>query len=150
MTEKIILLLTGPNLDLLGQRDPKFYGSNTLDDYESKSRATAERFGFSLEHLQSAVEAELVTAIHRARNRCAAIVINAGAFTHYAWAIADALELFTGPVIEVHVSNPNARQPWRHTSVVSPVASGIVAGLGIMGYELAIEAAARSVEARTA
>ena len=82
-------------------------------------------------------------AIHAARGRCAAIIINAGAFTHYAWSIHDALATFAGPIIEVHISNPNAREPWRHTSVVAPVATGSIVGLGMHGYELAVEAVAR-------
>ena len=84
-------------------------------------------------------------AIHAARGRAAAIVINPGAFTHYAWAIHDALAAFEGPVVEVHISNPNAREPWRHTSVVSPVATGTIAGLGMHGYELGVAAIARTL-----
>ncbi|HKA03881.1 MAG TPA: type II 3-dehydroquinate dehydratase, partial [Acidimicrobiales bacterium] len=88
-------------------------------------------------------EGDLVEAIQGARGRCAAIVINPGAFTHYAWAIHDALAAFDGPVIELHLSNPNAREPWRHTSVVAPVATGSIVGLKGVGYELAIDAVAR-------
>ena len=84
----------------------------------------------------------LVDAIHSARNRAAAIIINPGAFTHYAWSIHDALAAFAGPIVEVHISNPNAREPWRHTSVVAPVATGSIMGLGIHGYELAVHAVA--------
>jgi len=96
-----------------------------------------------VEDFQSNHEGELVEAIHAARNRCAAIIINPGAFTHYAWSLHDALATFSGVVIEVHLSNPNAREPWRHTSVVAPVATGTIAGLGGLGYELAVEAIAR-------
>lgn len=136
----IVLLLSGPNLNLLGQREPHIYGTSTLEDCVAVARAEAEAHGFSLEHLQSNHEGVLVDAIHAARDRCAAIVINPGAFTHYAWSIHDALAAFTGPVIELHLSNPNAREPWRHTSVVAPVVKGSVVGFGIDGYRLAVNA----------
>jgi len=109
----------------------------------SSAGATASRLGFTLEHVQSNHEGVLVDAIHAARNRCAAIVINPGAFTHYAWAIHDALATFDGPVVELHLSNPNAREPWRHTSVVAPVANGSIVGFGGHGYAMAIEAVGR-------
>lgn len=140
-----ILLLHGPNLNLLGQREPEVYGSATLDDYVTACADRAAELGFSLEHFQSNHEGAIVDAIHGARGRCAAIVINAGAFTHYAWSIHDALATFAGPIIEVHISQPNAREPWRHTSVVAPVASGSIAGFGLLGYLLALDAAARLV-----
>jgi 3-dehydroquinate dehydratase-2 len=135
-----VLILSGPNLNLLGQREPEVYGTATLDDHISAARATADDFGLDVEHLQSNHEGDLVDAIHAARNRCAAIVINPGAFGHYAWSIHDALAAFEGPVIEVHLSNPNAREPWRHTSVVSPVATATIVGLGGLGYRLAFTA----------
>ena len=97
--------------------------------------------------MQSNHEGELVEAIQGARGRCAAIVVNPAAFTHYAWSLHDALAAFDGPVVEVHISNPNAREPWRHTSVVSPVADGTIMGLGGLGYELAMEAVARLLAA---
>ncbi len=140
-----ILLLHGPNLNLLGQREPEIYGSATLDDYVSACTTWSRDLGFDLEHLQSNHEGDLVDAIHSARDRCAAIVINAGAFTHYAWSLHDALATFNGPVIEVHISQPNAREPWRHTSVIAPVADGSIAGFGLLGYQLALEAVARLV-----
>jgi 3-dehydroquinate dehydratase-2 len=139
----IVLLLSGPNLNLLGEREPAVYGSATLADHVETARATAARSGLQLEHLQSNHEGELVDAIHAARHRCAAIVINPGAFTHYAWSIHDALATFDGPVIEVHLSNPNARESWRHVSVVAPVANGSIIGFGGHGYQMAIEAVAR-------
>jgi 3-dehydroquinate dehydratase-2 len=138
-----ILLLHGPNLNLLGEREPEIYGSATLDDHVATASAAAEAAGFALEHLQSNHEGELVDAIHAARGRCAAIVINPGAFTHYAWSLHDALASFSGVIVEVHLSNPNAREPWRHTSVVAPVANGSLMGFGGHGYELAVEAVAR-------
>jgi 3-dehydroquinate dehydratase II len=136
----LVLLLNGVNLDLLGQREPEVYGKATLAHHVAATRAAADAAGFELEHVQSNHEGELVEAIHGARGRCAAIVINPGAFTHYSWALHDALAAFEGPVVEVHLSNPNAREPWRHTSVVSPVAVGTIAGFGGHGYVLAIEA----------
>jgi len=141
----IILLLHGPNLNLLGDREPDVYGTATLDDHVKTARTTAEAHGFALEHLQSNHEGELIEAIHGARRRTAAIVINPGAFTHYSWAIHDALAAYDGMVVELHLSNPNAREPWRHTSVVAPVADGTIAGFGGDGYALAIEAVARKL-----
>jgi 3-dehydroquinate dehydratase-2 len=139
----LILLLNGPNLNLLGEREPDVYGTTTLADHVATARRTAGELGLDLEHLQSNHEGELVDAIHTARGRAAAIVINPGAFTHYAWAIHDALAAFEGPVIEVHLSNPEAREDWRRTSVVAPVATGTIAGLGGLGYELGVTACAR-------
>ena len=115
-----MLLLSGPNLNLLGEREPDVYGAATLEDHVATARMTAKRVGLELEALQSNREGDLVEAIHAARARCAAIVINAGALTHYAWSLHDALSAFDGPVVELHLSNPNAREPWRHTSVVAP------------------------------
>lgn len=140
---RTILLLSGPNLDLLGFREPEVYGTDTLDDHVKRAAAVAERHGFAIEHLQTNHEGELVDAIHGARGRVDGIIVNPGAFTHYAWSIHDALAAFTGPVIELHLSNPNAREPWRHTSVVAPVATGTIVGFGGLGYELAVEAMAR-------
>lgn len=141
----IIALLHGPNLNLLGQREPQIYGTATLADYEAATAAAAGAHGHTVEPFQTNHEGALVDAIHAARERAAAIIINPGAFTHYAWAIHDALAAFEGPVIEVHISNPNAREPWRHTSVVAPVATGSIIGLGMHGYELAVEAVARKL-----
>lgn len=132
----IVLLLSGPNLNLLGARQPDIYGSATLDDHHA-ALVAALGDGFEVEHVQSNHEGDLVDAVQSARGRCAAIVINPGAFTHYAWAIADALAAFEGPIVEVHLSNPNGREPWRHTSVVSPVATGTIMGFGADGYRLA-------------
>lgn len=136
----VVLLLNGPNLNLLGQRDPEQYGTAALDDHVDAAREAASTAGLALEHLQSNHEGELVDAVHAARGRCAAIIINPGAFTHYSWALHDALDAFHGPVVEVHISNPNAREPWRHTSVVSPVATGTITGFRGYGYVLAVEA----------
>jgi 3-dehydroquinate dehydratase II len=138
----IVVLLHGPNLNLLGEREPEVYGTITLEDVVEATRRAAERAGLRLEAHQTNHEGDLVEAIHAARGRAAAIVINPGAFTHYAWSLHDALAAFAGPVVEVHLSNPAAREPWRHTSVVAPVASGSIAGLGVHGYVLAVEAVA--------
>jgi len=141
-----ILLLHGPNLNLLGEREPEVYGTATLADHVAATSSAAGERGWSVEHRQSNHEGELIDAIHGARGRCAAIIINPGAFTHYAWAIHDALAAFDGPIVEVHLSNPDAREPWRHTSVVAPVATGTIAGFGGAGYRLAIEALAERIE----
>ncbi len=142
----IVLLLSGPNLNLLGTREPQFYGPETLDDHVTRARATAERLGLILEHLQSNFEGDLVNAVHAARGRVAAIVVNGGALSHYGWSLHDALATFDGPVIELHLSNPDAREPWRRTSVLTPVAAGTISGLRGHGYELAVEAVARLLE----
>ena len=136
-----ILLLSGPNLNLLGDREPDIYGSDTLDDLVADARAVAQAHGHELEHLQSNHECEIVDAVQGARGRCAAVVINPGAFTHYAYAIADALAAFDGVKVELHLSNPSAREEWRRTSVVAPYVTGTVAGFGRHGYRLAVEAA---------
>lgn len=141
-TDRLVLLLSGPNLNLLGDREPEVYGTATLDDHVTAARAVADVHGLVLEHLQSNHEGELVDAIHAARGRCAAIIINPGALTHYAWSLHDALAAFDGPVIELHLSNPQAREAWRHTSVVAPVATATIAGLGGHGYPLSVGAVA--------
>jgi 3-dehydroquinate dehydratase II len=141
-TERIVLLLSGPNLNLLGDREPEVYGTATLDDHVTAARAVADVHGLVLEHLQSNHEGELVDAIHAARGRCAAIIINPGSLTHYAWTLHDALAAFDGPIIELHISNPQAREAWRHTSVVAPVATATISGLGGHGYPLSVGAVA--------
>jgi 3-dehydroquinate dehydratase-2 len=147
MSAPIVLVLAGPNLNLLGTREPEVYGSATLADYSELVTASAGTHGLAIEHLQSNQEAEVVEAIHGAVGRAAGIIINPGAFTHYAWAIHDALAAFGGPIIELHISNPARRESWRHTSVVAPVATGTIAGFGLAGYRLAVEAMAELVGA---
>lgn len=143
MTDRpLVLLLSGPNLNLLGERDPATYGTATLADHVATATAAATAAGLDLEHLQSNHEGALIDAIHGARGRCAAIVVNPGALTHYAWSLHDALDAFDGPIVELHLSDPKAREPWRHLSVVEPVATTTVAGRGGDGYRLAIEAVA--------
>ena len=144
----VVLLLHGPNLNLLGERQPEVYGTATLDDHVRAAAEAAEEAGLDLEHCQSNAEAGLVDAIHAARGRCAAIVINPGALTHYAWSLHDALAAFDGVKIEVHLSNLTAREPWRHTSVVAPVVDGSIVGLGRHGYLLAVQAVARLLDER--
>jgi 3-dehydroquinate dehydratase II len=135
-----ILLVSGPNLNLLGSREPDVYGTDTLEALVGDARTIAEAHGHTLEHVQSNHEGEIVDAVQQARERCAAIVINPGAFTHYSYAVADALAAFSGPKVELHISNPSAREAWRRTSVVAPVVTGTVAGFGRHGYRLALEA----------
>ncbi|MBI2705350.1 MAG: 3-dehydroquinate dehydratase [Actinobacteria bacterium] len=145
-TEKLVLLLSGPNLDLLGTREPEVYGTDTLADHVERARVAAEKRGYGLEHVQSNHEGDLIEAIHGARGRCAAIVINAAAFTHYAWGIHDALAAYDGPVIELHISNPYTREAWRHETVVAPVATGSVCGFKGLGYEIAVDGVIRLLE----
>lgn len=138
----VILLLSGPNLNLLGTREPDVYGTDTLEACVADARAAAEAHGHTLEHLQSNHEGALVDAIQGARGRCAAIVINPGAYTHSSYAIADALAAYDGVTVELHLSNPASREEWRRRSVVAPYVTGTVAGFGRAGYRLAVEAAA--------
>ena len=144
----VVLLLHGPNLNLLGTRDPTVYGTATLDDLVAAAGAAAEEAGLELEHLQSNAEADLVEAIHGARGRCAAIIVNAGALTHYAWSLHDALAAYEGVKVELHLSNPAAREPWRHVSVLAPVVDGSIAGFTAAGYPLAVVAVARLLRQR--
>jgi len=145
----LILLLSGPNLNLLGDREPAIYGTETLDDHVAAAREAAEALGWTLEHLQSNHEGELIEAVHDARTRATAIIVNAGALTHTSWSLHDALAAFDGVVVELHLSNPAAREPFRHTSVIAPVADGCIAGFGALGYPLAVEAVARIVAAQS-
>ena len=140
MSGGIVLLLSGPNLNLLGEREPSVYGTDTLADHVATAATAAHRHGLVLEHLQSQHEGELVEAVHGARGRAVAIVMNAGALTHNSWSLHDALSAFDGVVVELHLSNPAAREPFRHVSVIASVADGSIAGFGGMGYQLAIDA----------
>jgi len=142
-------LLSGPNLGLLGERQPEIYGSATLAEHVERAEQAAIRSGFELKHLQSEHEADLVEAVHSGRGAAAAIVVNAGALSHSSWSLHDALAAFDGVVVELHLSNPDAREPWRRQSVVAPVADGTIAGFGGLGYELAVEAAVHLVAERS-
>jgi 3-dehydroquinate dehydratase-2 len=138
-----VLLLHGPNLNLLGTREPAVYGTATLADHVATATTAARRFGIDVEAVQTNREGEAVEAVQAARGRHDAVIVNPGAFTHYSWALHDALAAFEGPIVEVHLSNPNAREAWRHVSVVSPVSKGTIAGFGGQGYDLAVQAVAR-------
>ncbi len=144
---RLILLLSGPNLNLLGEREPEIYGTGTLDDHVALARRTAEAHGLELKHVQSNHEGALVDAIHAARSWAGAIVINAAALTHYGRSLQDALAMADVPIVELHISNPHSREEWRHLSVVAPVATGVIAGFGADGYRLAIEAVATLLNA---
>jgi 3-dehydroquinate dehydratase-2 len=141
MVQPLIVLLSGPNLTLLGERQPLIYGSQTLAEHAELAEATATKLGYGFEHRQSDSEASLVADVHAARGRASALVVNAAALTHYGWSLRDSLATFDGPIVELHISNPYAREPWRHTSVLSGVCDGSIAGFGAVGYRLAVEAA---------
>lgn len=148
MSTRLIVLLSGPNLNLLGEREPAIYGDETLDDHVSAAAEAALRLGFELEHTQTNHEGDLVESVHAARGRAAAIIVNAGALSHTSWSLHDALATFDGVVVELHLSNPAAREPFRHVSVIAPVADGCIAGFGGLGYPLAVEAVDRLLAAR--
>jgi len=144
--EPTILILNGPNLNLLGVREPQTYGRETLADIEEACLERAEQVGLTIEFRQSNHEGQLIDWIQEARETADGIVINAGALTHTSIAIHDALIAAELPVIEVHLSNIYRRESFRHHSFVSPVAKGVIAGLGPHGYELALEAMARLLQ----
>ena len=137
-----VLLLSGPNLSLLGQREPDVYGTATLEDHVAAAQQEALSHGLGIRSGQYDHEGSMVEQIHAARGSCAGIIINGGAFTHYSWAIHDALATFDGPVIELHLSNPGAREEFRRTSVLTPVSTAVIQGLGGAGYPLAVRAMA--------
>jgi 3-dehydroquinate dehydratase II len=143
-----ILLLNGPNLNLLGTREPLIYGTATLAEHVAAAQKAAETLGFTLESFQSNSASALIEKIHQAREKFAAIMINPGALTHYAWSITDALSAFDGPVIEIHISNPQSRESWRHASVVAPVSLGTIAGFGQQSYVLGVQAIAHHLQNR--
>ena len=135
---KIIYVLNGPNLNLLGKREPEIYGSDTLEDVERICTDVAATAGFEIALFQSNHEGEIIETIHRARENAAGIIINPAAYTHTSVAILDALNAFEGPVLEVHISNVHKRESFRHHSYVSLRAEGVIAGFGVQGYELAL------------
>jgi 3-dehydroquinate dehydratase II len=135
---KDVLVLNGPNLNMLGLRQPEIYGTATLADVESNCRKLAATLNVSLRFSQSNSEAELIGWIHDARQTASAIIINAGALTHTSIALFDALTMFEGPVLEVHISNIHKRESFRHNSYVSHRADGVIVGCGVEGYELAL------------
>ena len=134
-----VYILNGPNLNLLGKREPHIYGHETLADVEAQCRALADGLKLSIEFHQSNAESQLIDWIHAAREKAAAIIINPGAFTHTSIAILDALKACECPIIELHISNVHRREDFRHHSYVSLAATGVMAGFGTHGYQLAVQ-----------
>jgi 3-dehydroquinate dehydratase-2 len=143
---RIVYVLNGPNLNLLGKRQPKIYGHETLADVEAECRRIAAELRLEIEFRQSNAEFQLIDWIHEARERAGGIVINPAAFTHTSVAILDALNTCEFPIIEVHISNVHRREAFRHHSYVSMVASGVIAGFGTQGYPLALQRLARLID----
>jgi 3-dehydroquinate dehydratase-2 len=144
---RLVYVLNGPNLNLLGKRQPDIYGSETLLDVEAGCRTLAAELGLDLRFLQSNHEGQIVDWIHEARETAGGIAINPAAYTHTSVAILDALNAFDGPVIEVHISNVHKREAFRHQSYVSLRADGVIAGLGTQGYGLALRRLATLIDA---
>lgn len=147
---RLVYVLNGPNLNLLGKRQPQIYGSETLADVEDACRALATELNLELRFHQSNREYEIIDWIHEARESAGGIVINAAAFTHTSVAILDALNAFEAPVIEVHISNVHKREAFRHHSYVSLRADGVIAGLGTQGYLLALRRVATLIDEKKA
>lgn len=143
-----LLVLNGPNLNLLGQRQPHVYGATTLAEIEATCRAKAQAMGLGLDFAQNNSEGALVDAIHAAKGTHDGIILNAGAYTHTSIALMDAISSVELPAIELHLSNVHAREDFRHVSYIARVAVGVICGFGPAGYELAIDAMARHLEAR--
>ncbi|GIH71431.1 type II 3-dehydroquinate dehydratase [Sphaerimonospora thailandensis] len=141
-----VLVLNGPNLGRLGSREPDVYGAQTFEDLAALCRETGRELGLSVEVRQTDDEAEMVSWIHEAADSRTPVVLNPAAFTHYSYALRDAIAQRTAPLVEVHISNPNAREEFRHTSVVAAVATGTIAGFGMRSYELALRAIADTEE----
>jgi 3-dehydroquinate dehydratase-2 len=143
-----VLVLNGPNLGRLGKREPSVYGTATHADLVALCEAAGKELGLDVEVRQTEYEGELVTWVHEACDAALPLVLNAGALTHYSYALMDALKMRTAPLVEVHISNIAAREGFRHESVITPVADGIIAGFGFHGYVLALRAVAGLLEAR--
>jgi 3-dehydroquinate dehydratase II len=140
----VVFVLNGPNLNLLGTREPEIYGSDTLDDIAGALQDRAKELGLDIDMRQSNHEGHLIDWLHEANAAGAkAVILNAGAFTHTSIALGDAVKAISVPVIEVHLSNPQAREPYRRRSYVAPAARGTIVGFGSLGYQLALDAAAR-------
>ncbi len=133
-----ILVMNGPNLNLLGEREPSVYGDNSLDAINERLKAQAENAGAEIDFYQSNHEGALIDKLHEARTEFDYIILNAGAYTHYSYAIRDAIAAIKIPVIEVHLSNVHSRDEFRHKSVISPVCKGVIAGFGEHSYVLAL------------
>jgi len=144
---KPIYVLNGPNLNLLGQREPDIYGQATLDDVRERTQARARRYGFEIEFRQSNTEGEIVDWIQEACAKACALVINAGAYTHTSVAILDAILATDIPCVEVHLSNIFQREEFRHHSYISAACVGVICGFGVKSYELAVEALAERLDA---
>ena len=149
MARATIFVLNGPNLNMLGVREPHLYGSDTLADVEAACAERAGELGLDIDFRQSNHEGQIVDWIQEARQGADGVVINAAGFTHTSVAVHDALKLLEVPIIEVHLSNIHRREEWRHHSYISLVATGIIIGLGSQGYLLALDAMARILEATT-
>ena len=134
-----VLVVNGPNLNLLGQREPSIYGTTGLDDLIYMLDGHGRELGMLVEHVQSNSEGELIDILHRAMDCYDGIILNPGAYTHYSYAIRDAVAAIGIPVVEVHISNINARDEFRRTSVIAPVCVGQISGLGLEGYRLALD-----------
>ena len=143
---RLVYVLNGPNLNLLGKRQPHIYGHETLADVEKDCRALAKELKLDIRFHQSNREYEIIDWIHEARETAGGIVINPAAFTHTSVAILDALNTFDNPIIEIHISNVHKREPFRHHSYVSGVASGVIAGFGTQGYLLALRRMAHLID----
>ncbi|MBM3638462.1 MAG: type II 3-dehydroquinate dehydratase [Actinobacteria bacterium] len=140
MSAGLVLLLHGPNLNLLGQREPQVYGYETLEDHEARVVTQLKTAGFDCQTHQSNSEGDIIDKVHSARGTTVGMIINSGAFTHYSWALHDALRSYSAPIVEVHLSNPSAREDFRHTSVVAPLAAGTISGFGPLSYDIAVQA----------
>lgn len=147
MTSPTVLVLNGPNLGRLGSREPDVYGTATYEQLREACESTGRELGLHVEVRQSDDESELVRWLHEAADSGAAVVLNPAAFTHYSYAVRDACAMLTAPLVEVHLSNPAAREEFRHTSVVAAVATGTVAGFGVDSYRLALRAVAARIAA---
>ena len=136
---KKICIINGPNLNMLGSREPEIYGHQTLGDIEVMCKEKADALGFEVAFSQSNIEGELVDMIQQAASDASGVIINAGAYTHTSVALYDALKLLNMPIIEVHLSNPGARESFRHNSFITPAAKGVIAGFGAQSYLLALD-----------
>jgi 3-dehydroquinate dehydratase-2 len=143
-----VLVINGPNLNLLGSREPEIYGTESLAGVEARLRQRALELGCELEFRQSNLEGEIVGWVQEAGGAHDAVVLNPGAFAHYSYAIRDAITASGARVYEVHISNVYARESFRHLSVIAPVAAGVLVGMGTLGYDLALEAAVRAERSR--
>lgn len=144
-----ILIINGPNLNLLGKREPGIYGNESLEDIQKEILGKAKELGVEVDFFQSNHEGAIIDALHEAMDNYDAAVLNAGAFTHYSYAIRDAIAAVRIPVVEVHISNVNSRDEFRHKSVIAPVCIGTIAGFGKNSYILGLRAAVEAVAAKS-